>query len=63
MVDMTNGELSRWLNRVEAKLDTVTSDHEQRLRKIERVLYAASGLAATGTLSGLGAIVAQAFGA
>jgi hypothetical protein len=70
MSDATLAELHRWLVRVEAKLDAgldkvtrqveaVTGDHEQRLRRVERVLYAASGLAATGSLTGIGSLIAQ----
>lgn len=33
--DITLGEIARGLERIEAKLDSVTGDHEQRLREIE----------------------------
>ena len=55
---VTNDELSRSLVRIELKLDRVTEDHEQRLRRIERVLYVSLGLAGAGTTSGLGALIA-----
>lgn len=37
---VTNAEIVRSLQRIEARLDTVTGDHEQRLRKVERWVYA-----------------------
>ena len=55
--DVTNGELSRWLTRVEHKLDKVANDHEVRLRRTERVMYVALGLALAGGASGIGALV------
>lgn len=38
--DVTSGEIVRSLQRIEARLDTVTGDHEARLRKVERWVYA-----------------------
>lgn len=38
--DVTLGELGRSLARIEAKVDTVTGDHEKRLRAVERWMYA-----------------------
>lgn len=38
-------ELYRWLRRVERKLDTVTGDHETRIRKLERLVWIATGVA------------------
>lgn len=40
MTDMTNGELGRWLVRIESKLDRAIDDHEKRLRSVERWMYA-----------------------
>lgn len=45
---ITTPELIRWLRRVERKLDAVTNDHEQRIRKLERMLWVAAGMAAAG---------------
>lgn len=36
----TLGEIARTLARVEAKLDGIAADHEDRLRKVERWVYA-----------------------
>jgi hypothetical protein len=55
--DVTPGELTRWLSRVEAKLDKVGNDHEQRLRRTERVMYVAVGLALAGAGTGIGSLV------
>ena len=55
--DITQGELSRWLGRVERKLDKVADDHEVRLRRTERIMYVALGLALAGGASGIGALV------
>ena len=53
MHEVTNAELSRSLTRIELKLDSVTSDHESRLRRVERWMYVTMGLAATGATSGV----------
>lgn len=37
---MTLGEIGRSLHRVEQRLDKVLDDHEVRLRKVERWVYA-----------------------
>ena len=55
--DVSNGELSRWLTRVEHKLDKVSNDHENRLRRTERAMYVAMGLALAGGVSGIGALL------
>lgn len=55
--EITNGEMSRWLERVEKKLDRVTDDHEARLRRVERAMYVSVGLAAAGATSGVGAML------
>lgn len=55
--EVTNAELSRSLVRIETKLDRATDDHELRLRRVERVMYVALGLAAAGATSGLGALI------
>lgn len=36
----TQGEIVRSLLRIEAKIDKIGDDHEQRLRRVERWLYA-----------------------
>ena len=53
---MTPAELNRWLHRVERKLDKVTDDHEQRIRRMERAMYVAIGLGTAGATSGIAAI-------
>lgn len=40
VTEMTNGELGRWLSRIESKLDRAMDDHERRLRSVERWMYA-----------------------
>lgn len=55
--EVTNSELSRSLVRIESKLDKVAEDHEMRLRRTERMMYVAIGLAAAGATSGLGALL------
>lgn len=55
--EMTQGELTRWLSRVESKLDKVANDHENRLRRTERVMYVAIGLALAGGISGGSALL------
>mgnify|MGYP007075792451 CR=1 FL=1 len=50
--DVTPGELSRWLGRVERKLDKTLDDHEDRLRRIERYLFGA--IAVVGLVSAIG---------
>jgi hypothetical protein len=62
MHEVTNAELSRSLVRIEGKLDNVTSDHEGRLRRIERMVYIAIGLGSAGTASGVVQVVATAAG-
>ena len=46
--EITNAELARLLIRIERKLDEAIGDHEQRIRKLERNLYLASGVAMAG---------------
>lgn len=55
--EVTNSELSRSLVRIEAKLDKVTEDHEARLRRVEKILYVALGMAVAGMTSGMGAFL------
>ena len=40
MDDVSNAEIVRSLQRIEARLDKVFGDHEARLRKVERWVYA-----------------------
>lgn len=54
---VTNAELWRTLIRMEAKLDHIADDHEQRIRKMERYAYTSVGLACTGAVSGLSALL------
>lgn len=58
MYEVTNAELGRSLVRIEGKLDTVTSDHERRIRTLERWMYVNVGLAVAGATSGLGGLLA-----
>lgn len=53
--EMTNGEIVRLLLRMEKKLDEVTSDHEKRIRALERWVWGAAGAGGIGALSGLAA--------
>lgn len=41
--DVSTAELARSLLRIETKLDRVTDDHEQRLRRLERLVWIAVG--------------------
>jgi hypothetical protein len=50
--DVSTAELARSLQRIEQKLDRVTDDHEQRLRRLERWMWTAVGLSAAGAVSG-----------
>ena len=50
---VTNAELSRSLVRIESKLDRATDDHELRIRRLERYMYTAVGLALAGAASGV----------
>lgn len=56
--EVTNAELGRSLVRIESKLDKVSEDHEQRIRRTERFLYVALGMAGAGTTSGMSALIA-----
>lgn len=58
----SNAELNRSLVRIEVKLDSVTGDHESRLRRVERTLYVTMGLAGAGVASGAGSFIAALFG-
>ena len=50
---MSDGEVARTLQRIERKLDDVTSDHERRLRVLERWMWTALGLSAAGAGTGV----------
>lgn len=60
--DLTLGELARSLARIEHKLDQAIGDHETRLRRVERVMWVALGLAAAGGVSGIGTLLSAAGG-
>lgn len=60
--DVTPAELARSLARIEAKLDRVTDDHEQRLRRVEHWIWAAGGLGMAGAVSGFGALLTSIVG-
>lgn len=60
--DLTLGELGRSLVRIEQKLDQAIGDHENRLRRVERVMWVALGLAAAGGVSGIGTLLSAAGG-
>lgn len=60
--DVTNGELARSLTRIEGKLDKVSDDHENRLRRIERVTHIALGLGVAGATSGVGSMLSTFIG-
>lgn len=51
--EFTMGEVARTMQRIETKLDAVTSDHEKRLRSLERWMY----LLPPTVLSSLAAVV------
>lgn len=53
----TLGRFEQTLDRVEARLATQLADHEQRLRRLERMTYVAVGLAVAGGSSGVGALL------
>lgn len=55
--DVTLGELGRSLARIEAKVDTVTGDHEKRLRNVEKWMYALPPTIAVAIASVIAAIV------
>lgn len=48
---ITTRELTRWLRRIERKLDSVTTDHERRIRKLEVAVYVALGAGGVGALN------------
>jgi hypothetical protein len=37
--DFTMGEIARTMQRMDARMERVVEDHEQRLRRIERWMY------------------------
>lgn len=55
--EIGNAELSRWLVRVEQKIDRLTGDHEERLRRLERAVWIMTGVGAAGVTSGVGALI------
>lgn len=55
--EMTMGEVARTLARIEQKLDAITSDHEQRLRRVERYVWVMTGVGATGATTGVASLV------
>lgn len=54
--------LERWLQRIEAKLDKVADDHEERIRKLETRLSTAGGIAAAGGVTGVLSVLNIIFG-
>ena len=54
---ITNAEIVRWLERIEAKLDKVTEDHEDRLRRLEKAVWISAGVGGAGVASGVGALL------
>jgi hypothetical protein len=51
--EVRNSELARALTRIENKLDQVSGDHEQRLRRMERWIWIATGMSLAGMISGV----------
>ena len=39
MTSITLGEIGRTMNRMDARMERVVEDHEQRLRRVERWMY------------------------
>lgn len=62
-MEIGDGEMIRWLTRMEATLDRIANDHETRLRRTERVMYVAMGLALAGGISGGASLLSAAGGA
>jgi hypothetical protein len=54
---VTNDELVRTMDRIERKLDMITTDHESRLRRIERAVWVMTGVGGVGITSGVGALL------
>lgn len=54
--DVTDAEVVRWLERIESKLDKITGDHEDRLRRLERAVWVTAGISGAGIASGIGAL-------
>ncbi len=59
--DVTNAELARSIKRVEVKIDRISEDHEDRLRRLERAVWATIGFGLAGAGTGISALV-QGFG-
>ena len=55
--DLTMAEMGRTMVRIEGKLDKVTADHEDRLRRLEKAVWIATGTGAAGLASSLAAIL------
>lgn len=55
--EISNAELARWMERVEAAVMKITGDHEERLRQLERRLWIMTGLASAGAATSIGAIL------
>lgn len=54
--DVTLGEVARSLARIEGKVDTITGDHERRLRDLEKWKYALPPTVAVAAASVIAAI-------
>ena len=55
--DTTIGEVIRAISRIEKKLDRITSDHEDRLRRLEKAVWIMTGVSATGVSTGIAALI------
>lgn len=53
---VSNAELARLIVRMEQSLDRLSQDHEDRLRRLERILWTMTGIASAGALSGISAL-------
>lgn len=54
---VSNAELARLIVRMEQKVEHVYTDHEVRLRRLERIIWTMSGLAGAGAATGASALL------